>query len=71
MTTDAALLAYEATFSSDLDFVISADFEAACTAYRDALNAQRAYCGDTGGALLAKIDALGNCQISCVQSHCK
>lgn len=68
IATDAALLAYEATFSSDLDFIISADFEAACMAYSNALNNQRTYCSDANGTLQAKIDALGNCQISCAQA---
>lgn len=68
MAAEAALLAYEATFSSDLDFVSNTAFEAACMAYKEALNNQRAYCGDADGALQAIIDVLGDCQISCTQA---
>jgi len=67
IASNAALLAYEATFASDLDFVNSANFETACNSYRDALNNQRTYCGDADGALQALIDALGSCQITCDQ----
>ncbi len=65
---DAAKMAYEATFSSGLDFINSSNFEAACNAYVEALNAQRTYCGDENGILQAIIDALGNCQITCDQA---
>jgi hypothetical protein len=68
MTSDAALIAYEATFSPDLEFTNNTDFEAACNVYRTALNTQRTYCGDADGALLALIDALGSCQLTCDQA---
>lgn len=69
LATEAALLAYEATFAAGLDFVNSSAFEAACAAYIDALNNQRAFCGDADGDLQAIIDGLGTCQISCEQAN--
>ena len=68
MASDAALLAYEATFASELDFIISADFEAACNGYRAALNAQRNSCGDADNSIQVMIDALGNCELTCEQA---
>lgn len=68
IAVDAALIDYEATFASDLDFINSADFESACNAYIEALNDQRTYCGDENGSLQAMIDALGNCELSCEQA---
>jgi hypothetical protein len=68
IASDAALIAYEATFSPDLEFINNTDFEAACNAYSDALNTQRTYCGDADGSLLALIDALGSCQLTCEQA---
>ncbi|WP_296380656.1 DUF6252 family protein [Winogradskyella sp.] len=65
IASDAALVAYEATFASSLEFIISADYEAACNAYIVALNTERNYCGDVDGSIQAKIDALGNCQLPC------
>ncbi|WP_225035311.1 DUF6252 family protein [Winogradskyella sp. SM1960] len=62
---EIALLAYEATFASDLDFVNSDAYLAACNAYSNALINQRTYCGDANGALQSIIDDLGDCQISC------
>ena len=68
MASDVALLAYQATFDSSNEFIISADFEAACNAYSEALIAQRNFCGDADGSIQAMIDALGSCQISCAQA---
>ena len=68
LETEEALIAYEATFSPELDFVNGDAFESACNAYRDALNNQRAFCGDTDGVLLSIIEELGDCQISCEQA---
>ena len=68
MAADTALLAYQATFDSSLEFVSSADFEAACNAYSEALTTQRNFCGDADGSIQAMIDALGSCQISCSQA---
>ncbi|WP_458628565.1 DUF6252 family protein [Winogradskyella sp. PC D3.3] len=65
VATQVALAAYEATFSSGLEFVNSAAYLAACSAYSEALTNQRIYCGDSDGALQAIIDGLGDCQISC------
>lgn len=65
ITADAALLAYEATFSSDLEFINSDAYLTACNAYSEALLAQRTYCGDSGGALQSIIDGLGSCQMPC------
>ncbi|MBU2927823.1 DUF6252 family protein [Winogradskyella psychrotolerans] len=62
---DVAQLAYEATFASDLEFVDSEAYLAACNAYSNALTEQRTYCGDTDGSLQAIIDGLGDCEISC------
>ena len=63
--SETALMAYEATFDSSLEFVDSAAFEAACNAYIVALNEQRNFCGDVDRTIQDTIDALGNCQISC------
>lgn len=60
-----ALLAYEATTSSTLEFVIQADFEAACNTYIQALTNQRIYCGDLDGSLQSIIDSIESCQMSC------
>ena len=68
MASNVALLAYEATFASSLVFVVSADYEAACNAYISALNTQRNFCGDVDGTIQAKIDALGNCELTCEQA---
>ena len=68
MDADIALMAYEATFDSSLEFINSDAFEAACNAYIAALNDQRNFCGDTDGDIQAMIDALGSCQISCAQA---
>jgi hypothetical protein len=68
MVADAAQIAYEESFSSDLEFVNSSNFEIACSAYIEALNAQRTYCGDADGALQDIIDNLGDCQITCEQA---
>ena len=68
MATNAALLAYEATFSPDLEFINSDAYEAACTAYIDALNDQRTFCGDSDDALQNIIDGLGVCQLTCEQA---
>jgi hypothetical protein len=65
IVSDVALLAFENTFSSDLEFVNSAAYLAACSAYSEALINQRVYCGDTDGALQDIIDSLADCQISC------
>jgi Family of unknown function (DUF6252) len=67
-TANAAMVNYEATFSSDLEFISSTDFEAACNAYAEALSTQRDYCGDIDGTIQSTINALGNCQISCAQA---
>ena len=68
ITTETAQLAYQATFASDVDFINSAAFSAACTAYIEALNNQRTFCGDADNALLTIIDGLGACQITCDQA---
>jgi hypothetical protein len=68
ITSDAALLAYEATFASDLEFIISSDLETACSAYITALSTQRNYCGDVDGFIQAIIDNLGSCQLTCEQA---
>lgn len=64
---EAALVAYEATFASDLIFIDRNAFETTCNAYIAALNRQRTYCGDPDGSLLDLIDALGSCQLTCDQ----
>jgi hypothetical protein len=68
MDADTALLTYQATFDSSLEFVNSADFELACDAYRQALVRQQNYCGDLDGNIQGIIDALGSCEISCTQA---
>lgn len=60
-----ALTAYQATTSPTLEFIIRADVEAACNAYKDALINQQNYCGDQDGIIQAMIDDLGNCEMSC------
>ncbi|SDS25914.1 hypothetical protein SAMN04489797_1208 [Winogradskyella sediminis] len=65
VAADVALSAYEATYASDLEFVDSDAFAAACSAYANALTEQRTFCGDSDGSLQAIIDDLGDCQISC------
>lgn len=65
---DIARMTYEAAFASELEFIDSDDYEAACTAYINALNDQRTFCGDPDGALKNRIDVLGTCQITCEQA---
>ncbi|MFC0603126.1 DUF6252 family protein [Winogradskyella pulchriflava] len=65
IASDIALMNYEATFDSSLEFIDSDAFEAACNAYSTALNDQRNFCGDIDGEIQAMIDALGACQITC------
>ncbi|MEP5255727.1 DUF6252 family protein [Winogradskyella rapida] len=60
-----ALLAYQATFSPNLEFVNRAAFEAACSAYSQALTEQRTFCGDADGSLQAAIEALDGCAFPC------
>jgi Family of unknown function (DUF6252) len=57
--------AYEAATSEDLEFIIKADFEAACSNYIAALNNQRDFCGDINGTIQTIIDDLGSCVMSC------
>jgi hypothetical protein len=68
IVSDVALIAYEATFASDLIFINGADFEVACNAYRATLNRQRNYCGDVDGSIQVLIDGLGSCQLTCDQA---
>jgi len=68
MEAQAALIAYEATFDSGLDFIVSAEFETACNAYSMALTRQRNFCGDGDNSIQNLIDALGTCQITCQQA---
>lgn len=65
---DAAALAYEATIASGLEFIDSAAYQAACSAYADALTVQLTYCGDANGAIQTLINSLGSCQITCDQA---
>jgi hypothetical protein len=66
--SDAALIAYQATFGSGLGFVSNSDYETACNAYRSTLSAQRNYCGDLDGFIQGLINALGDCQLTCDQA---
>ncbi len=65
--SDVALMAYEATFDSDLEFIDSDAFEAACNAYVAALNDQRNFCADPDESIQDTIDDL-TCQLSCEQA---
>ncbi|WP_353780076.1 DUF6252 family protein [Winogradskyella sp. 3972H.M.0a.05] len=60
-----ALTAYQATFAPELEYVDSDAFEVACMAYKAALETQMSYCGDISGDIQDRIDALGDCTISC------
>ena len=68
LATEAALLLYEASISPSLEFIIKADFEAACSNYVAALNSQRNYCGDMDGSIQAIIDSIENCELTCEQA---
>ena len=68
MDAEVALMAYEATFDSSLEFIDSEAFEAACNAYSAALTDQRNFCGDPDEAILDMIEALGSCQLTCEQA---
>ncbi|WP_339751448.1 DUF6252 family protein [uncultured Winogradskyella sp.] len=63
--SNTALIAYEATFDSSIEFVSSTEFESACNAFVAALNTQRDYCGDVDGSIQDIIDTLGNCILTC------
>lgn len=65
IAAEAAEIAYEATFATSLDFVISADYALACSNYKDALISQLGYCGDSDGTIQTKIDELGDCTMPC------
>ncbi|WP_339614052.1 DUF6252 family protein [uncultured Winogradskyella sp.] len=65
---DVARLAYEATFATDVEFISTTAYTAACSAYIDALNVQRNYCGDVDGTIQDILDVLGDCQINCDQA---
>jgi hypothetical protein len=65
METDVALLAYQATFDTSLEFVDSDAFETACNAYSASLNDQRNFCGDVDRTIQDRIDALDDCLLSC------
>ncbi|NRD21877.1 hypothetical protein HNV10_01405 [Winogradskyella litoriviva] len=65
IAADDALLAYEATFATSLEFVSSEAYSLACSNYVEALNNQRNYCGDLDGSIQTKIDELGDCTMPC------
>lgn len=65
LDVEAALIAYEATYSQSLEFIDEEAFALACSAYREALINQRIFCGDADGAIQEEIDSLGGCQITC------
>jgi len=65
MAIEEALSAYQAATSPSLEFIIKADFEAACSAYVNALKNQRNYCGDLDGVLQTMIDNIESCEMSC------
>ncbi|HLT52663.1 MAG TPA: DUF6252 family protein [Flavobacteriaceae bacterium] len=54
-TTALAAQAYAGITTSDPNYT------SFCNAFKDALNAQISACGDTGGALQATLDSLGDC----------
>lgn len=60
-----ALAAYEATFSSELEYIESDDFINACNLYVDALEDQINICDDPDGSIQALIDDLNNCIFPC------
>lgn len=66
-SADGARLAYETTFT-DVIFIDPVAYTAACSAYINALNVQRTYCGDVDGSIQDIIDVLADCQISCEQA---
>ncbi|WP_299102245.1 DUF6252 family protein [uncultured Winogradskyella sp.] len=65
VTVDAALLAFEATTASSLEFISSDAYSAACNSYTEALISQQSYCGDQNNLIQAQIDDLGDCTITC------
>ncbi|WP_179021716.1 DUF6252 family protein [Winogradskyella forsetii] len=65
MLADEALVAYQATFSPNLEFINRTDYEAACSNYIAALNTQRSYCGDVDGVIQTTIDNLNACAFPC------
>lgn len=60
-----ALAAYEATFSSDLEYIDSDAYIAACNLYVDALEDEKNICDDPDGSIQALIDDLNNCVFPC------
>lgn len=63
--TAIARAAYEATFSSDLEYINNDDYVAACGAYNAALVNQKNYCGDVSGDIQNIIDGLNDCAFPC------
>ena len=61
----AARLAYEATFDSELEFINSDDYVAACSAYNEALETQMTYCGDVNADIQTIINSLVGCVFRC------
>ncbi|MFK7833607.1 MAG: DUF6252 family protein [Winogradskyella sp.] len=64
---EAAEMVYLAT-TSNVEFIIKEDFEAACSAYVDALIAQRNFCGDINGTIQSQIEAIDSCAMTCAQA---
>lgn len=60
-----ALAAHQATFDTSVQFVDTSDFSTTCTAYRDALQTQRDFCGDVDNTIQNTINALGSCVLPC------
>jgi len=60
-----AFIAYEATFSSELEYIDSDAYTNACNLYIEALEAQKNICGDADGSIQELIDNLNNCVFPC------
>ncbi|WP_431133664.1 DUF6252 family protein [Psychroserpens mesophilus] len=63
--TELLEAAFVATTAPELTYVSSADYVMACEAFAAALETQRIYCGDIGGALQNQIDDLNACVFPC------
>ncbi|WP_299225528.1 DUF6252 family protein [uncultured Psychroserpens sp.] len=60
-----AQAAYEATFADNVEFVDSDNYIATCTAYSEALQTQKVYCGDLSGIIQGTINSLNDCVFPC------
>ncbi len=66
---ETAQMAYEATFSTQLEYIDSQAFVTACNNYVSALEIQMNICDDPDGSIQMLIDDLNNCVFPCAYAE--